>query len=167
MKNDILSLFSTPAQTNVAAATNNNVFGQFQSSPPASAAAASSSDPWASFGSAPAQVQQPQTMSMIGTTGAGAWGTSSGWTPPATNVWGTAPTPTAPAQQQRQSDLFGGNVWGSSNASGGGGLGNGTMGGSGGADLWGSAGGKGATGQWAQAAQKKDDAFGDIWGGFK
>jgi len=170
MKNDILSLFSTPAQTNAAAAAN-NVFGQFQSSPTASAAAASSSDPWGSFGSAPAQVQQPQTTSMIGTTGAGAWGTSSGWTPPAPNVWGTAPTTTAPAQQQRQSDLFGGNVWGSSNASGSGGLGNGAMGamgGSGGADLWGSAvGGSGATGQWAQAAQKKDDAFGDIWGGFK
>ena len=108
---------------------------------------------------------------MIGTTGAGAWGTSSGWTPPAPNVWGSAPTRTAPAQQQqRQSDLLAGNVWGTSNASGGGGLGNGGMSGmgGGGADLWGmAAGASGTTGQWGQAAQTKDDAFGDLWGGFK
>jgi hypothetical protein len=74
---------------------------------------------------------------------------------------------TAPVQQQQQPDLFGGNVWGSS--SGGSGLGNGAMSGMGrvggeGADLWGAASGGGGTGP---GAQKKDDAFSDIWGGFK
>jgi hypothetical protein len=60
---------------------------------------------------------------MVGTTGGGAWGTSSGWTPPAPNVWGI------------------------SNANGSGGLGNGMMGGSGDADFGGSAaGGSGAAG---------------------
>lgn len=168
VKNDILSLFSPPAQTNTAAA-NNNAFGQFQSSPPNSAGA-SSSAAWGSFGvsAQPTHVkQQPQTTSMMGTNGVGAWGASSGWTAPAAappaqgNLWG-APM-TAPAQQQ-QPDLFGGNVWGSSGA---GGLGSGSGLGNGGMDLWGSSGGGVGTVQGAQGTQKKDDAFGDIWGGFK
>jgi len=192
VKNDILSLFSTPAQANAGAA-NNNAFGQFQSFPPTSAAASApwgsvpaqsqpgsnevgawgtapmpastaAASPWGSFGSTPAQPaqMQPQTTSMVGSNGVGAWGTSSGWTPPAAaappaqgNLWGAPPT--APVQQQP--DL---NVWGSS----GGGLGNGGMS-SGGMDLWGSSGG-GGTGQGAQGGQKKkDDMFGDLWGGFK
>jgi stromal membrane-associated protein len=218
MKDDILSLFSTPAQGN-AAAENSNGWGHFQSSPPSSAMAPSA--PWGApnaqhqastigtgghgaWGpSSPAQassvggvgswggssssqhmqlkptnmmgpngsglrnappaqqVQQPQVMSMIGANGAGAWGTSSGWTAPAPpaqgNLWGTTAT-TAPVQQQP--DLFGSNVWGSS--SDGGGLGNGGM--SGGSGMWGASTGGGGAGE---VRQKKDDVFGDLWGGFK
>lgn len=151
-KQDILSLFSTPAANQAPTMAHNNSFGQFQSSAPSSA--------WDSFGSTPAQPQQPaQATSMVGTSGVGAWGTSSGWNPPAPappaqgNLWGNTAPAAAPAQP-KQPDLFGGNLWGgSSNA----------MGGGGGSNVWGST---GATGTPAQTT-KKDDAFGDIWGEFK
>ena len=88
---------------------------------------------------------------MIGSTGVGTWGASSGWTAPAPappaqgNLWGS-PASSAPTQQ-KQPDLFGGDIWGGSSTVPGGG-----------ADMWGSSG---------TGPQKKDDAFGDIWGGFK
>lgn len=100
----------------------------------------------------------------MGTTG---WGAEGGWNPS---------NSTLNAAQQAQNDLWGGftsnsgatkpamggglfetqNVWGSS-------AGNGAAnGGVGGMDLFG---GSSTNGQ--QPAQKKDDAFGDLWGGFK
>ncbi|KAL0950505.1 hypothetical protein HGRIS_007314 [Hohenbuehelia grisea] len=147
VKQDILSLFSTPAATSP---TNN--FGQ-----PAGVLAQSS--PWAQ--QAPAQnMQYSQPTSMMGQAGAGMWGVSSGWNAPAAqpappaqgNLWGA---PAVPQQQQQQP--FGNalantnDVWGStgtsSNASN---------------DLFSQpfASGAGTT-------QKKDDVFGDLWGGFK
>jgi stromal membrane-associated protein len=164
VKNDILSLYSTPAQGNSALV--GQAFGQPSTSPPVFQP---SSSHWGAFNSGSAQPTQvqPQATNMMGTNGVGAWGTSSGWNsptpaPPAqANLW-EAPA-TVPVQQQ-QPDLFGGNVWG---ASGGGGLGNGGLGnsgmGSGGMDLWASS----ANGTGIGQGQKKDDAFGDIWGGFK
>ncbi|KAF7978976.1 hypothetical protein HWV62_44227 [Athelia sp. TMB] len=138
VKQDILSLFSTPAAA-PAAAPANNAFGSFQSA-----------SPW---DAAPAQ-QQQQPTSMMGATG---WGASSGgWGAPAApaapapaNIWG------APAAPQ-QPDLFGANdIWGS-NVGGGAAVGS--------ANIWGSSGGSAPA---QQQQQKKDDAFGDIWGGFK
>lgn len=142
VKQDILSLFSTPAATS----PSSNAFGQFQSSP-------SSASPW---GSVPQQ--QPQATSMMGTNGAGAWGASSGWNaPPAAppaqgNLWGN-PVSAPASTQPKQPDLFGGDIWSGGSAGGGGGT-----------DPWG--GSSGAQGGTAQTS-KKDDAFGDIWGGFK
>lgn len=135
VKQDILSLFSTPAAAPAAATNhNNNAFGNFQSGD------------WG----APAQQQQQPPTSMMGSTG---WGASSGWSAPApaaaapaqSNIWG------APAPQQP--DLFGANdIWGANPAAPA----------AGGGNIWGTG---GATQQ--QPQKKQDDAFGDIWGGFK
>lgn len=130
VKQDILSLFSTNP-----AAPQSNMFGQIQS--PTSA--------WDSFGVPQAQ---PQPMSMIGTNGVGAWGTSSGWSPTAPalptqdNLWEN-PTPS----QQKPLDLFGSDIWGGSSTASGSGM--------------------DSSGSGGRNSQKKDDAFGDIWGGFK
>ncbi|KAF7319790.1 ArfGap-domain-containing protein [Mycena kentingensis (nom. inval.)] len=143
-KNDIMSLFSTPA-----APPAQQAFAQFQQP--------TQTSPWG----APAQQQQPQ--SMMGNNGTGMWGASSGWSSPQqqpqpqSGIWG------APQQPQQQSNLWGSpavpqqnafaaaaadtNIWGASpSVSAGGNM-----------DLF------------AQPVQqpKKDDAFGDIWGGFK
>ncbi|KAH9939047.1 ArfGap-domain-containing protein [Epithele typhae] len=87
------------------------------------------------------QAQQQQPTSMMGNAGVGMWGASSGWT--------------APQQQQAQQQS---NIWatpapaGQANL-----LSTG--------DVWGMpTAGTAANGA---AAQKKDDAFADIWGGFK
>ena len=81
------------------------------------------------------------------------WGTSSGWNPaqavPAQNTLWVSPA-AQPAIQQQQSLFTTSDVW-SAPASNGAGAGAG-------ADLFGST---------VPAMQKKDDAFGDIWGGFK
>ena len=140
-KQDILSLFSTPSTNQPPTMSHNNTFGQIQS-------------PTSAWHSAPTQPQQPvQVTSMMGTNGVGAWGTSSGWNPPAPaqgNLWGN-PTPAAALAQPKQPDLFGSDLWGgSSNA----------MGGS---TVWGSTG----TSATAAPTAKKDDAFSDIWGDFK
>ena len=81
------------------------------------------------------------------------WGASSGWSAPApaanqSNLWGaSSPAASQPVSQQ---SLFNTNdIWASS--------GSGAASGGGGGDLFG-----GSVGQ-----QKKDDAFGDLWGGFK
>jgi stromal membrane-associated protein len=106
----------------------------------------SSASPWDSF---VAPQAQPQPTSMMGTNGVGTWGASSGWSAPAPiapaqdNLWGN---PASSVPVQKQPDLFGGDIWGGSS----------TVPGAG-TDLWGSGGG----------AKKKDDAFGDIWGGFQ
>lgn len=133
VKQDILSLFSAPA----APAPSN--FGQF----------AQAQTAWSAFEAQPAQ-QTAQPTSMMGTTGVGMWGVSSGWTAPPVapaqpNLW--ANPAVQPVAQQQQSLFTTSDVWGSSGgaaASGG--------------DLFGSS---------LPAMQKKDDAFGDIWGGFK
>jgi stromal membrane-associated protein len=90
---------------------------------------------------------------MMGTSGTGVWGASSGWNSPPVapsqnNLWGSSVTPTT-QQPQPQSGTFNTNdIWGTSasapsNAN----------------NLFG-------TSQ-AQAATKKDDVFGDLWGDFK
>ena len=77
VKEDILSLFSTPAAT-----TTGSTFGQFQAAP-----MQQQSSPWDSLGS----YQPPQPTSMMGTSGISPWGANSGWNPPAAppgNLWG-------------------------------------------------------------------------------
>lgn len=91
---------------------------------------------------------------MMGTNGVGMWGANSGWSAPMpqdnlwgqqAQAWGGVPTQTAPPppqwpqqQQQLQPNLFA-----SSN------------------EIWA---GSNTT---ASTTQKKDDVFGDIWGGLK
>ncbi|KAJ3565636.1 hypothetical protein NP233_g7503 [Leucocoprinus birnbaumii] len=102
VKQDIMSLFSTPPANAAPAVSPMNQFN---------------SGLWG----APSQAQQPvQPTSMIGNNGIGAWGASSGWTqaPPAIpaqpNVWG-APTATNTTAQQATNSLFDtSNVWGGS-----------------------------------------------------
>ncbi|OCH94214.1 ArfGap-domain-containing protein [Obba rivulosa] len=144
VKQNIMSLFSTPAQT----APAQGGLGQFAQAQPS---------PWG----APAQQQQPT--SMMGNAGVGMWGASSGWSAPQaapaqTSVWASAnpqwgtPAPvSSPTATQQQQGLFAtSDVWGSPAPASDGGLGSG--------DLFGSS---------LPTMQKKDDAFGDIWGGFK
>jgi stromal membrane-associated protein len=147
IKQDILSLFSSPPVTTAPA------FGQF---------GGSQASPWGNVQSQQPQQQQQQhtqmqqPTSMIGNNGAGAWGANSGWTgtpaaviPPAqSNLWGN-PTSVAPGYQQQQANLFNTN------------------------DVWSSPASSTAPAQdlfstpFSSVATKKDDAFGDIWGGFK
>ena len=146
VKNDILSLFSSPP-------SGSGVIG----------------GGGANFGVAPPQVQAPcPPTSMMGTTGTAMWGVQSGWNgmqtaqPKQPNIWGQ-PQPQSPFQQQQQFNASGGaaqpqnpkNIWGGdgSAASGGGALG----------DLFSAPFSSPAT----QPANRKDDAFGDLWGGFK
>ncbi|KAL0576888.1 ARF GAP with effector function(s) [Marasmius crinis-equi] len=142
VKQDILSLFSTPPAQ--AAPAMGAGMGQFGGMP-------AQNSPWAS--APPANQPAAQPTSMMGTSGAGMWGASSGWTgnamPAQQNVWG-APSP--PATQQ-QPNLFASSndVWGGSAGAGGGAQ----------QDPFGSFTAPSTT------AQKKDDVFGDIWGGFK
>ncbi|KAJ7652124.1 hypothetical protein DFH06DRAFT_1094363 [Mycena polygramma] len=140
-KQDILSLFSTPAPA--PAPVMSPQFGQFQQQQQPS--------PWG----APAQPVQPvpqqqqPPQSLMGANGTGMWGASSGWAAPQppqqqSNLWG-APQQQQPAFQQQTSfaTVDTNSVWGGT--------------GSGSADLFGA----------APAQPKKDDAFGDLWGGFK
>lgn len=142
-----------------------------------SSGATAGSGGFGGFGQQPAQVPTaPQTTSMAGTTGTGMWGVQSGWAPPAhaqpatNDIWGSfgsapqqsaaqhtslfgsqdpwgsqAPKPAAPP-----ADPFGGNVWGGPAAG---------APPSGGSDLF--------SQPFSAAPAKKDDAFGDLWGGFK
>lgn len=141
VKQDILSLFSSPP----AAAAATPALGQF---------GGAQASPWGSVQPQQQHVQMQQPTSMIGNSGAGAWGASSGWTgtpaaimPPAQgNLWGN-PTP---GHQQQQANLFNTNdVWGSASSSA-----------APAPDLF-------STPFSTAPSQKKDDAFGDIWGGFK
>ncbi|KAJ7037352.1 hypothetical protein C8F04DRAFT_1092165 [Mycena alexandri] len=141
-KQDILSLFSTPAPAPMVSPQ----FGQF-------GVQQQQQQQWG----APVQpMQQPvHQQSMVGNNGTGMWGASSGWAAPQQpaqqmqqNLWG-APSPPV---QQPNAFADANNVWGgmvsASSGAGGGGL-----------DLFGAPA--------AQQPQKKDDAFGDLWGGFK
>ncbi len=103
------------------------------------------------WGASPTGQPQQQT-SMMGNAGVGMWGVNSGW----------SAAPAAPAQPD---------IWGTP------GMGVGTGAGAGAqqslfstSDVWGAPTGTTATtasGFGGAPAQKKDDAFGDLWGGFK
>jgi len=139
VKQDILSLFSAPS-TSVPPASVSVGFGQFSAAP-------QQPSPWAAdFGHNTQQRVAPVT-SMVGSSGIGAWGATSGWN--GEGVWG--PTVTQQAVQQPQTQQhpagFGStNLWGSTNPVGS-------------SDLFSSS--------LTSAPQKKDDVFGDLWGGFK
>lgn len=140
VKQDILSLFSAPPAAAPAPVSVPSAFGQFNTAP--QQPSWSSSQPHA------------QPTSMMGSSGTGVWGASSGWNsavaPPAQgNLWGN-PTPLQQPTQQ-QPNMFGtADVWGST-VKGAPGSGNG--------DLFNT--------PFAGTPQKKDDVFGDLWGGFK
>ncbi|KZT09023.1 ArfGap-domain-containing protein [Laetiporus sulphureus 93-53] len=103
---------------------------------------------WGAFDvQAAQQTAASPVTSMTGTTGVGMWGTSSGWTgaPAAAaqpSIWSS---PASQPAMSQQSLFTTSDVWGSSG------------------------GGTAAEGHMFSSSvkQKKDDAFGDIWGGFK
>ncbi|KAF5382833.1 hypothetical protein D9757_007333 [Collybiopsis confluens] len=149
VKQDILSLFSPPS-----------------ASVPAPAAAS------------PLAAAHAPVTSMMGSNGTGMWGASSGWNAaPASasavqNVWGNQSTTgyqQHPQQTQGQpTNLFASSndIWGNSSSTT-------MMGGAGGPgqDPFGSfsmtASGSASATSAAAQQKKQDDAFGDIWGGFK
>lgn len=136
MKQDILSLYSS------AVGTTPSAFGQF---------GGVQTSTWGSQA-------QPQPTSMLGNSGPGMWGASSGWTgaaaapvvPPAQgNLWSNSGAAAPGFPQQTQ--LFNTNdVWGSSGSIA-----------APNQDLFSAPGGG------IVASQKQDDVFGDLWGGFK
>lgn len=143
-KQDIMSLFSAAPAT---APAQQNAFGQSGGLPSA----------WDQQAGGAAAVAQ----GMMGNAGVGMWGASSGWAPPAAvvppaqaNVWGA--TASQPAPQTMQPNLFasGNDIWGKSGAT--------TTPGS--QDPFGSF---ASVPPPSQGNQRKDDAFGDIWGDFK
>ncbi|KAG9119030.1 hypothetical protein FRC07_006166 [Ceratobasidium sp. 392] len=174
-QNDLFSLDfhapTPPAQPQAPKNAKSDILSLYSSSNTAG------SNAFGGFGQQPAQAPgMPQTTSMAGTTGTGMWGVQSGWAPPAqaqpvaNDIWGSfgsapqqqaaqpnslfgaqdpwgnqAPKPAAPA-----ADPFGGNVWGGSTAGAPTAVGN---------DLF--------SQPFSAAPAKKDDAFGDLWGGFK
>ncbi|KAF8202834.1 hypothetical protein BJ912DRAFT_1052882 [Pholiota molesta] len=113
------------------------------------------------IGVAPSQQQQQpppvqqQPTSMVGNNGVGMWGASSGWSgapaiPAQPNVWGAPAAPTVPQQQMFNTNA----VWGSAPAAP--------------AVPTATTDPFGSFAMPSQpAAPKKDDVFGDIWGGFK
>ncbi|PPQ97659.1 hypothetical protein CVT26_002471 [Gymnopilus dilepis] len=142
VKQDILSLFSSPTVSTPAAPAG---FGQFNNQAAIWGGAAPQQQPLQ-------QAPAPAT-SMMGTNGPGMWGTSSGWTgaqavPAQPNVWAT---PTATSVPQQQSLFNTSAVWGAPAPS---------AAAPAAPDLFGSS-------FASQPAPKKDDVFGDIWGGFK
>lgn len=154
VKNEILSLFSTAAPAQ-AVPQNPYAQGMFGAAPAQQQPynpAAYGAQPQAAWGQVSVQsaVQQPQQpTSMMGNAGVGMWGASSGWNaspagvPAQQNIWG-APVG---AVQQPQSLFTTSDVWGAPS-------GNGAASG-------------GLSGLSTGGTQKKDDAFADIWGGFK
>ncbi|KAF8555900.1 ArfGap-domain-containing protein [Imleria badia] len=145
VKQDILSLFSAAPAAPAQSIQPSNAFGQFASSWDAHGQ---------THGRAPSQAQaQQQPISMVGTTGTGQWGVSSGWsgalpnTTPSANIWGAPAnggTSASTLNALNTTDIWGGSA---AQASGGHGL----------------FGGQTALTQ----ASKKDDVFGDLWGDFK
>ncbi|KAF8633181.1 hypothetical protein AX15_001480 [Amanita polypyramis BW_CC] len=131
VKQDILSLFSVQ---NPPTSTTTPVYNSFASQP--------ADTSWTS-----GTANLPRQTSMIGTSGVGAWGATSGWTgvpPPQPNLWNTSSTTSI---QPQQSSLFNtSEVWNTHSST---------------------------TSQnsinMANTIQtnKKDDMFGDLWGGFK
>lgn len=153
VKQDILSLFSAaPAPAASAQSVQpSNAFGQFTT-------VQTSWDAFgtpASHGHTPSQSTSHQPMSMMGTTGTGQWGVSSGWngtlpnTTPSANIWG------APAAATASTSNFGGTQANAMNTT----------------DIWGGSAARtnGSNGLFAAqpAVSKKDDIFGDLWGDFK
>ncbi|KAG6829303.1 hypothetical protein H0H87_011969 [Tephrocybe sp. NHM501043] len=148
VKQDILSLFSSPSQSSAPVAS---TFGQF--------GAVSAAEPWATQTAVPPQ--QQQATSMIGTSGVGAWGANSGWgapvaAPPAQgNIWGAAAGPAS----QPQPALFNTTaVWGASSTS---------PVPAPAQDPFSLFAASGTTPGAGSGQLKKDDVFGDLWGGFK
>ncbi|KAI0063062.1 ArfGap-domain-containing protein [Artomyces pyxidatus] len=147
VKQDILSLFSTPAQPPQPQAA----FGAFAAAPAAS--------PWGQ--PTAAQFQQPAApfanTNPSGVPSSAAWNVGHAWNAPAAtpvppaqgNIWGGSAPAAAPQAQVLLGS--GGDIWGGSASSGG----------MGGGDLF------GASAPATAAPPKKDDVFGDIWGGFK
>lgn len=144
VKQDIMSLFSTPASTQPPPASNN--FGQWGA--PAAAAPAQAS----SWGTPQPQAVATPPVSMMGQSGVGMWGASSGWAAPAqpaqSSLWGAPATNTT----QPTPDLFasGNDVWGAPASA--------------------QAQSSDPFGSFASPTtnnSKKDDAFGDLWGDFK
>lgn len=113
------------------------------SAPPSTPQYGQMSNQAAYWGGAAPQ-QQQQTTGMMGTNGTGMWGTTSGWAAPVipaqANVW-NSPSIAAPQQQQQQQSNSTA-VWGTSPTP--------TI-----PDLF------------TTTTAKKDDVFGDIWGGYK
>lgn len=147
VKQEILSLFST------APAISAPAYGQFGGVP-------AGASPWGNV--QPQQQQQyQQPTSMLGNNGIGAWGTASGWTgasiaqpPMQTNLWGN-PAPASTMQQPVSAGLFNTtDMWSSAAPAA-----------APSQDLFGTSLGSGGGG--SLGTQKKDDAFGDLWGGFK
>ncbi|RDB24566.1 hypothetical protein Hypma_008195 [Hypsizygus marmoreus] len=172
VKQDILSLFSAPPPVSAPSA-----FGQFGVgvSSPAQAQIPVQASPW---GTAQPQSQPhqqttqqffqhqsqqyhqppPQPTSLVGNTGVGAWGASSGWSGPATSL---------PPGVQNTNSIWGGSTPTTANA----GLFNTNA-------VWGSTAPATATAP-AQdlfsapfassggVQKKENDVFGDLWGGFK
>ena len=145
VKSDIMSLFSSAPS--IVPSASHSLTGT--NSTGALAVVPQPQTPWGQIGIAPQS--QPQPTSMMGTSGAGVWGASSGWNTPVApvqnNLWGSPVTPAA-QQLQSQPNAFDTNGWGlsvsvPSNAN----------------NIFGSS--------QAQAAPKKDDVFGDLWGDFK
>ena len=132
VKQDILSLFSSPARPSTATSQTPNAFGQLASAQ------------WDALGSGTQQQQQPS--SMVGASGVGMWGVSSGWAAPAsnntTNIWGAPATSTTTLNTFNTNDIW---ASGSNNS-----VANSLF-----------------TSSQAPAAPKKDNAFGDLWGDFK
>ncbi|EED82874.1 predicted protein [Postia placenta Mad-698-R] len=139
VKQDILSLFSTPAAQLAAPQTAPApmAFGQFGQLTQAQTAWS----PWDSQATQPAA----QSTNVVGHAASGSmgWGTTP-QAPAQPNIWGA---PAAQPAVQQQSLFTTSDVWGSSGGA--------------------STGGNEIFGSPLPGMQKKDDAFGDIWGGFK
>ncbi|KAI0761159.1 hypothetical protein BD413DRAFT_607240 [Trametes elegans] len=160
VKSEIMSLFSAASPTVAAQPqAQQGAFaglGGFGGQPQAAWGAGAYGQAPQSAGAAPAQT------SMVGSAGAGVgmWGASSGWNaPPASapaqpNIWASAGPVSAGVPAQQQSLFSTSDVW-STPAAGpaSAGVGGGLFGAS----------SAGTT----TTVQKNDDAFGDLWGGFK
>ncbi|KAG5339736.1 hypothetical protein C0989_003924 [Termitomyces sp. Mn162] len=149
VKQDILSLFSSPQTASVPGAS---TLGQ--------SGTTSAASPWVTQAAIPQQEQQPIT-SMLGTSGVGTWGVSSGWGAPAAappahnNLWGASQTGLT---SQQQSGIFNTSaVWGSS-------LSAPTAPAQ---ETFGSFTSSSMATSPGLVQSKKDDVFGDLWGGFK
>lgn len=156
VKQDILSLFSTPANTAPSHPTAGvSAFGGQQSS---------GMDAFGQWGQAQVQTQQTsQIPVMSGASNEGLWSGQPNWGAPApssqSNTWGglqtatttTARTNNAPGIFETQS------IWGSTTQNGQNSAASG--------DVFGLLSGKTST--VPASTQKKDDVFGDIWGDFK
>ncbi|KAI9453944.1 hypothetical protein HD554DRAFT_2152287 [Boletus coccyginus] len=146
VKQDILSLFAAaPASAPAPPAQSvqpSNAFDQRQFA---------SAQSWDPLGGVSLGQTQTQPISMMGTTGTGLWGVSSGWT-------GVPPTTTQPSANS---------IWGApaaANAGAGTSTPNVALNTT---DIWGGSNGLFAAQSTSAPASKKDDVFGDLWGDFK